>query len=129
MLVKKRSSGGIKKPLVHLITVGQIAVLSPLLLIGYLLLPGHVLGAAGGAVIELVGRAYFGYYAFRFVGAQKAHQVRRAFMQGQLGKFVLVAVMFGLLFVSLSQLNPIDVFTGYCFSWMLGVYMSVRVLD
>jgi ATP synthase protein I len=109
--------------------VGQIAVLGPLLLIQYLLLPIHVLGASSGAFIELVGRAYFGYYAFRFVGAQKAHQVRHAMMQGQLGKFVLVAVMFGLLFVSLSQINPIDVFTGYCVSWMLGVYMSVRVLD
>jgi F0F1-type ATP synthase assembly protein I len=114
---------------VHLITVGQIAVLGPLLLIGCLLFQGHVLGAASGAATELVGRAYFGYYAFQYIGAQKAHQVRRAMMQGQLGKFVLVAVMFGLLFVSSWKINPIDVFTGYCVSWMLGVYMSARVLD
>lgn len=86
------------------------------------------LDVLAGAAIELVSRAYFCYYAFRYAGARQIRLVVRSFRRGALGKFLLVAVLFGLLFGLNKGQFPVAVFAGYLVSWLLGTFFSMRLL-
>lgn len=126
MTGRKRES--IKKPLVYRISLGQIVFMAPCVLVLWLYSPSFAVAFVAGATIELVSRAYFGYYAFRFVGAQQISLVVGAFRKGELGKFVLVVLLFGMLFITLPDVQPIAVFVGYLVSSLLGTFISFRML-
>jgi ATP synthase protein I len=81
-----------------------------------------------GGLIEILSRLYFGFYAFRFSGARQIRQVAGAFKRGELGKFVLVTIMFGGLFALNRTVVPEAVFLGYSASWVLGMVLSARWL-
>ncbi len=118
----------IKKPLVYLITIAQLAVLLPLVLVLCFILPEKGFAAFVGVSIELTGRAYFGFYAFRYVGAQRVSLVLKSFRRGELGKFVIVAIMFGVSFFIWPDINLPTLYVGYLVSWFLGAVLSFRIL-
>jgi ATP synthase protein I len=84
--------------------------------------------ALAGAMIELLGRAYFAFFAFRFTGALQMQHVVNAFRRGELGKFMLVVILFGALFSLKPGLSPVAVFVGYIASWLLGTLLGMRLL-
>lgn len=118
----------IKRPLIYRITLLQLVIVVPCVLGALLIWPAAALGMLAGALIELVSRAYFGYYAFRFIGAQQISLVVGAFRRGEFGKFILVAVLFGLLFILAPDVQPLAVFVGYLVSWFVGACLSFRML-
>lgn len=118
----------IPRPPVYRITLVQLLVLAPILAVVALCWPGLARAALAGALIEILARAYFGFYAFRYIGARQMRQIVRSFRRGELGKFMLVAVLFGGLFAIDSSLQPLAVFAGYMAASLLGVVSSVRLL-
>lgn len=118
----------ITRPPIYRITLAQLVVLLPSVVVLWLFWPAWAIAMLAGAVIEILARAYFGFYAFRFTGAQQMHQVMRSLRRGELGKFMLVAVLFGGLFAVGKNLHPLAVFTGYFGAWLLGTLLSMRLL-
>lgn len=118
----------IPRPPVYRITLVQLAVLIPSVLVLWLLKPMWAKAALAGAMIEILARAYFGFYVFRYIGARQMRLVVRSLRRAELGKFLLVAVLFGGLFAANKGLQPLPVFAGYLTAWLLGVVLSVRML-
>lgn len=118
----------ISRPPVHRITLTQLAVLIPSVVALWLAWPAPAKALLAGVMIEVLGRAYFAFYAFRFIGAQQTRQMIKAFRRGELGKFVLVAVLFGCVFAADRSLQPLMVFVGYFVSWLLGTLLGMRML-
>ncbi len=118
----------IPRPPVYRITVAQLVVLTPPVAALWLAWPALAKAVLAGAIIEILARAYFGFYAFRFIGALQVRQVMRSFRRGELGKFMLVAVLFGALFAADKNLHPLAIFTGYFAAWLLGTVLSMRLL-
>ncbi len=72
-------------------------------------------GALVGGFIVWLPNCYFAYRAFRYRGARAAQQIVRAFYAGAVGKMLLSAALFTLVFVNLRPLNAAAVFLGYAF--------------
>ncbi len=70
-----------------------------------------------GGAICILGQAYFAMRVFRFAGARAADKVLNSFYAGEVGKFVLVLVMFALVFKFVDQLktpaNALLLFMGF----------------
>jgi len=83
----------------------------------YLVSPEKGLSLLLGGAICIVGQAYFAYRVFRFAGARMADKVLGSFYAGEVGKFVLVVVMFALAFnfIALFEIptNALFLFLGY----------------
>ena len=103
-------------------------VMLPSLAATYYWWPEHAKAAALGVAIEMAGRAYFAYHAFRFIGARQASLVLRSLKRGEAGKFLMVAISFGALFLLAPDISPVAVFTGYLASWFFGTAFSIRLL-
>lgn len=116
------------RPPVYRITLAQLIVV--ILLAGplWFVWPWLAAGVMAGALIEIVSRAYFGFYAFRHVGARQMPQAVRSMKQGAVGKLVLVAVLFGVVFYLDAAIEPEGVFVGYLSAWLLGVLFSNRLI-
>ena len=127
--MSERHRTSIPRPPIYRITLVQLGVLLPPVVALWFVWPSLAKAVFAGAVIEIVARAYFGFYAFRFIGARHMRQVMRSFRRGELGKFVLVAVLFGVLFAANKNFNPIAVFVGYLAAWLLGAWSSMRLLS
>ena len=127
-MVSELPRTSIPRPPVHRITIVQLAVLTPVVVFLWMAWPVVAKAMLAGAVIEILARAYFNFYAFRFIGAQHTRQIMRSFRQGELGKFMLVAVLFGGLFAADKSLHPLVVFVGYFAAWLLGTFLSMRLL-
>lgn len=128
LVVSEPQRASITRPPVYRVTLVQLAVLVPSVLALWFFWPALGVAVLAGAVIEILARAYFSFYAFRFIGAQQMRQVMRSFRRGELGKFMLVAVLFGGLFAADKNLHPLAVFAGYFAAWLLGTLLSMRLL-
>jgi ATP synthase protein I len=124
----EQQRASIPRPPVHRITFAQLLALAPVLGVPWFFWPKLAIAGLAGAMIEVLARAYFGFYAFRYTGALQMRQVVRSFRRGELGKFMLVAVSFGALFALDKNLHPAAVFIGYLVAWLLGTIFSMRLL-
>jgi len=83
----------------------------------YIASPEKGLSLFVGGAICIVGQTYFAYRVFRFAGARMADKVLGSFYAGEVGKFVLVVVMFALAFnfIALFEIptNALFLFLGY----------------
>jgi ATP synthase protein I len=66
-----------------------------------------------GGLIALLPNAFFAYKAFRFFGARSAREIVQSIWSGAMGKWILTAVLFALVFVGISQLDIAALFVGY----------------
>lgn len=119
---------GIPRPPVYRIALVQTVVLAVVAAILWLVSPAWAAALFWGGMIEALPRLYFGIYAFRFTGARRMRQVLASLRRGEMGKFVLVVVMFAGLFVMNRSIAPAAVFLGYFASWLLGMVLSARWL-
>ena len=117
----------IKRPPIHRITVAQSVVLVMLCLIVQLIDWVQAYSVLSGGLIAILPQAYFAARVFRRTGAQSAKAMARASYSGEIGKFVLTASGFAVVFASVNPINGLAVFTGYLImlviqitgSWML----------
>ena len=66
-----------------------------------------------GGLIALSANVYFAYKAFRYFGARSAKAIVQSLWAGEMGKQILAAALFALLFVVVRPLEPLAVFAGY----------------
>lgn len=121
-------SVGVKSPLLYFF-IGQVGIST---LIGMLLILISVLHAYSfilGVLAFVIPNMYFVYYAFRFQGAERAYLIERSFKKGQTGKFSISALIFALIFKTVSPLHAEMVFAGFtcmiCLHWFLS-YMMLK---
>lgn len=66
-----------------------------------------------GGLAALLPNMYFTYKAFQYFGARSIGAIVQSFWAGQMGKMILTAVLFALLFLGVKPLNVLAVFIGY----------------
>jgi ATP synthase protein I len=66
-----------------------------------------------GGMIALLPNAFFAYKAFRYFGARSARDIVQSIWSGAMGKWILTAVLFALVFVGIRQLDIAALFVGY----------------
>ena len=79
-----------------------------------------------GGLIALLANVYFAFKAFRYFGARSAQAIVQSFWAGEMGKLILTAALFALVFVAVKPLQPLALFTGYLL--VLGTGASALLL-
>ncbi|MBE7374142.1 F0F1 ATP synthase subunit I [Pseudomonas sp. AL-54] len=79
-----------------------------------------------GGLIALLANVYFAYKAFRYFGARSTRAIIQSFWSGEMGKQILAATLFALVFVGVRPLQPVALFAGYLL--VLGVGASALLL-
>lgn len=79
------------------------------------LLLGNIAGYSAflGGAIGVAANAYFAYRAFRYFGARSSKAVVQSLWSGEMGKLILTAAFFALVFVGVQPLEPVAVLGGY----------------
>jgi len=92
------------------------------------LLFGLVAGYSGllGGLIALLANVYFAFKAFRYFGARSAKAIVQSLWAGEMGKQILAAALFALVFVGVKPLQPAALFAGYLL--VLGAGASALLL-
>ena len=66
-----------------------------------------------GGLTAVLPNVYFTYKAFQYFGARSIGAIVQSFWAGQMGKLILTAVLFAVLFLGVKPLNVLAVFVGY----------------
>lgn len=66
-----------------------------------------------GGLTALIPNVYFTYKAFQYFGARSIAVIVQSFWVGEMGKLILTAVLFAVLFLGVKPLNVLAVFVGY----------------
>lgn len=66
-----------------------------------------------GALICWMGSAYFAWQAFRYAGAGASKRILGSFYRGMIGKFIIIAVGFMLVFATVRPLSAAGVLVGF----------------
>lgn len=113
-------------PVFRVLVVQALVVLAVALTCGVFL--GFVAGYSGflGGLIALLANLYFAYKAFRYFGARSVRAIVQSFWAGEMGKLILTAVLFALVFVGVRPLEPLALFGGYLL--VLGTGASALLL-
>lgn len=100
-------------PVFHVIRVQALMTLVVTLVCGGL--SGVVAGYSGllGSLIALLANVFFAYKAFRYFGARSSKAIVQSFWSGEMGKQILTAALFALVFVGVKPLQPVALFAGY----------------
>jgi ATP synthase protein I len=115
----------INAPTRYLVTVQALTTLS---LAGVSLLLGTVLAYSVllGGLISLIPNAWFASLVFRYSGARAVGLVVRNAYLGELGKLVMSAAGFGLVFVRVDPLHVPGLFTGFVLVHLSGIVALIR---
>ncbi|GAB5453056.1 MAG: hypothetical protein Hals2KO_33840 [Halioglobus sp.] len=103
----------IARPPVHRITLVQLAVLLPLCLLVALADEVRAYSLAAGGLVAVLPQAWFAARAFQRRGASAAQAIARNSYIGEVGKFLLSAVGFALVFAMVRPINGLAVFAGF----------------
>lgn len=72
-----------------------------------------------GGLIALLANVFFAYKAFRYFGARSSKAIVQSFWSGEMGKLILTAACFALVFVGVKPLEPVALFAGYFLTLMV----------
>ncbi len=72
---------------------------------------------------------YFTYYAFRYNGADWAPWIRLSFLKGEMGKLMLAAVGFALVFRFVSPLDEAFLFLGFGIMIGLQLWIACKIAN
>jgi len=103
----------IPKPEILKATLTQLAVL--LLIVIALGIADSQLAASAlmGGLIQILPQAWFSRQAFKYAGASKVDKVVRSMYRGELGKVVMTATLFAIVFTVSKQWNYPVLFTTF----------------
>jgi ATP synthase protein I len=124
----------IARPPVHRITLAQLALLFILCLVLLAFDPVVAYSTLCGGLVAILPQAYFAVLAFRWRGARSARAIARSGYVGELGKFVLSAAGFALIFALVRPISGPAVIAGYLVmlttqiagSWLLLTYSQPK---
>ena len=103
----------ISRPPVYRLTLAQLGFLLPLCLILYPMDTVMAHSALAGGAIAVVPQAWFATRVFRRRGARSAKAIARDSYSGEIGKFVLSAAGFAVVFATLRPIHGLAVFAAY----------------
>ncbi len=103
----------ITRPPVHRITLAQLVILSIVCLPLAAYAPVLAGSFAAGGLVAIIPQAYFALQAFRSRGAGSARRIANASYAGEVGKFLLSAAGFALVFATLRPIDGLAVFAGF----------------
>ncbi len=107
--------------------LAQLAMTLLLGLTGWLFFSRVVgLSAGLGGLIAWVPNLYFAYKSFRYFGARSVKAIVQSIWSGEMGKLILTAVLFALVFAGVEQVNVAALFVGYVA--VLGIAASSLLL-
>lgn len=75
--------------------------------------PLAALSVLAGALVAIVGQAYFVWRAFRYAGGAAAKHIVQEFYRGEAGKFVLTSLLFAGLFIGFKEIQSAWLFTSF----------------
>ena len=82
-----------------------------------------------GGVIQIGPHTYFTWMAFRYVGARQAPKILRSIHKGEMGKLVLTAVLFALVFKFVKPLHLPALFLTYIVMVFVQWFCASRLLN
>ncbi len=100
------------------------AIAVPLLVIGQT----PVLSFVTGALIQIGPAWWFTRQAFRYTGASQTLKIVRSMYLGEIGKIIMTAILFALVFVLLKPLDISTLFSGYIMMLLIHVYATAMLL-
>lgn len=103
----------IVRPPAHRITLVQLAVLVPLCAVLVALDKVFAYSVLSGGLVAIVPQAWFAARVLRRRGAHSAVAIARAGYTGEVGKFLLGAAGFALVFAAVRPIDGLAVFAGY----------------
>ncbi|HSC75738.1 MAG TPA: hypothetical protein VLB90_05835 [Pseudomonadales bacterium] len=118
----------IPRPPVYRITLAQLAVLVPSITALWFVWPGLIKAVLAGAMIEMLARAWFGFCAFRYMGARQMDLAIKAFRYGEIGKFLLILLGSALVFQRADIFYPWAVILGFAVAWFVGVVATAKLV-
>ena len=101
------------KPAIHRVFVAQFLVLSILSGLTGLYRCQLAVSLLMGGLIQLLPSIYFARQVYKFSGASAAHRVAQSFYRGEMGKFILTAIGFALVFSVAESVSPPAIFAGF----------------
>ncbi len=103
----------IAPPPVHRIALAQLAILAPLCLALSAQDRVCAYSALCGGLVAIAPQAYFAALAFRRRGANAARSIARSGYAGEVGKFMLSAAGFAVVFAAVRPIDAPAVFGGF----------------
>ena len=118
----------ISKPAILKVTLYQLAVL--ILLVGILSFEDKLLALSAlvGGLIQIIPQSWFSRQAFKYAGASNVDKVVQSMYRGELGKVVMTATLFAILFTVDKQWNYIALFTTFLLMIPLQWFLTQRSL-
>lgn len=116
----------------HRLSAFRVLLLQGLMTLAVAILCGVLWGMTAsysgllGGLIALTTNAYFTHKAFRYFGARSAKAIIQSLWAGEMGKQILAAALFALVFVGVKPLAAGALFTGYIL--VLGVSAGALLL-
>jgi ATP synthase protein I len=82
-----------------------------------------------GGLIQILPQAWFSRQAFKYAGASNVDKVVRSMYRGELGKVVMTASLFAILFIVDKQWNYIVLFTTFLAMIPLQWFLTKKALQ
>ena len=118
----------IPKPELLKATIYQIAAL--LLVVAFISMTDKLMAVSVlmGGLIQILPQAWFSWQAFKYAGASNVDRVVRSMYRGELGKVVMTATLFAILFTVDKQWNYIVLFTTFLAMIPLQWFLTKKAL-
>ena len=118
----------IPKPELLKAIIYQLAVL--LILVAMISTTDKLMAVSGlmGGLIQILPQAWFSWQAFKYAGASNVDRVVRSMYRGELGKVVMTATLFAILFTVNKQWDYIVLFTTFLAMIPLQWFLTQKAL-
>ena len=118
----------IPKPELLKATMYQLAVLLVLVVMISMTDKLMAVSALMGGLIQILPQAWFSWQAFKYAGASNLDKVVQSMYRGELGKVVMTATLFAILFTVDKQWNYLALFTTFLVMIPLQWFLTQKAL-
>lgn len=118
----------IPKPELLKATMYQLAVLLVLVVLISMTDKLMAVSALMGGLIQILPQAWFSWQAFKYAGASNVDKVVQSMYRGELGKVVMTATLFAILFTVDKQWNYLALFTTFLVMIPLQWFLTQKAL-
>ena len=118
----------IPKPELLKATLCQLATLLVLVVMISMTDKLMAVSALVGGLIQILPQAWFSWQAFKYAGASNVDKVVQSMYRGELGKVVMTATLFAILFTVDKQWNYLALFTTFLVMIPLQWFLTQKAL-
>jgi ATP synthase protein I len=118
----------IPKPELLKATLCQLAALLVLVVMISMTDKLMAVSALVGGLIQILPQAWFSWQAFKYAGASNVDKIVQSMYRGELGKVVMTATLFAILFTVDKQWNYLALFTTFLVMIPLQWFLTQKAL-